>query len=247
MNFPDFMGLAFVGLFLGLMLGSAFYYRNRPAPFVRQIPAFGRVRRAIGLAVEAGSRLHLSLGRGNLISTRSAVAFVGLSILDRIARSAAASDRPPVATSGESTLAILSQDTLHDASKFMGADYDPLRGQLTGLTPFSYAAGAASLIHDEATGASLLLGSFGSEVALITEAGDRTESLTLAGTDNLTGQAVLYATAQEPLIGEETYAGGAYMGAGGMHQASLIAQDIFRWVIILALLVGAVLKLVGVL
>jgi hypothetical protein len=96
-------------------------------------------------------------------------------------------------------------------------------------------------------GANLLIGSFGSEVALITEASDRSESLTLAGTDNLTGQAVLYATAQEPLIGEDTYAGGAYMGAGGMHQASLTAQDILRWVIILALLIGAVLKLVGVL
>jgi hypothetical protein len=115
------------------------------------------------------------------------------------------------------------------------------------LTPFAYAAGAVALIHDEEMGANLLLGSFGDEVALITEAGDRSESLTLAGTDNLAGQAVLFATAQEPLIGEETYAGGAYMGAGGMHNASLVAQDILRWVIILALLVGAALKLAGVL
>ena len=182
-----------------------------------------------------------------MISPRSAVAFVGLSVLGRIARSTVASDRPPVATCGESTLTILSQETLHGASNFMGADYDPLHGQLTGLTAYAYAVGATSLVHDEGMGANLLLGSFGTEVALIAEAGDRTDSLTLAGTDNLTGQAVLYATAQEPLIGEETYAGGAYLGVGGMHQASLIAQDILRWVIILALLVGAVLKLVGVL
>lgn len=247
MNIPDLLAPAFVVLFLGLMLGSAFYYRKRPARSVREIQAFGRLRQAIGLAVESGSRLHFSLGRGNILSPRSAVAFVGLSILDRIAHSTAASDRPPVATSGDSTLAILSQETLHGASKFMGADYDPLLGQLTGLTPYSYAAGAASLIHDKAIGANLLLGSFGNEVALITEAGDRTKGLTLAGTDNLSGQAVLYATAQEPLIGEETYAGGAYLGAGGMHSASLIAQDILRWVIILALVVGAVLKLAGVL
>lgn len=247
MNLPDQWGLAFVGLFLSLMLFSAFYWRKRPARSVREIPAFGRLRRAIGLAVEAGNRLHLSLGRGNLISTHSAVAFVGLTILDRIARSTAASDRPPIATSGESMLAILSQETLNSASKFMGADYNPLRGQLTGITPYAFAAGTASLIHDEEMGANLLIGSFGNEVALITEASDRSESLTLAGTDNLTGQAVLYATAQEPLIGEDTYAGGAYMGAGGMHQASLTAQDILRWVIILALLVGAALKLVGVL
>jgi hypothetical protein len=246
-NLFDLLGLAFVGIFLGLMLASAFYWRKHPTWSGREIPAFGRLRRAIGLAVEAGNRLHISLGRGDLISTHSAVGFVGLSILDRISRSTAASDRPPVATSGESMLAVLSQDTLHGASKFMGADYDPLRGQLTGLTPYAYAAGTAALIHDEEMGANLLIGSFGSEVALITEASDRSEGLTLAGTDNLTGQAVLYATAQEPLIGEDTYAGGAYMGAGGMHQASLTAQDVLRWIIILALLVGAVLKLAGVL
>lgn len=247
MSNSDLLGLAFVGLFFGLILVSALYWRNRPARSVREIPAFGRLRRAIGLAVEAGNRLHLSLGRGDLISTHSAVAFVGLSVLDRIARSTVSSDRPPVATSGESMLAVLSQETLRSATKFMGADFDPSRGQLTGLTPFAYAAGSVALIHGEEIGANLLLGSFGDEVALITEAGDRSESLTLAGTDNLAGQAVLFATAQEPLIGEETYAGGAYMGAGGMHLASLVAQDILRWVIILALLVGAALKLVGVL
>jgi hypothetical protein len=246
MSYSDLLGLAFVGLFFGLILVSALYWRNRPARSVREIPAFGRLRRAIGLAVEAGNRLHLSLGRGDLISTHSAVAFVGLSVLDRIARSTVSSDRPPVATSGESMLAVLSQETLRSATKFMGADFDPSRGQLT-AAPFAYAAGSVALIHDEEIGANLLLGSFGDEVALITEAGDRSESLTLAGTDNLAGQAVLFATAQEPLIGEETYAGGAYMGAGGMHLASLVAQDILRWVIILALLVGAALKLVGVL
>jgi hypothetical protein len=243
----DLLGLAFIGLFFGLMLTAAAYWRNRPARSVREIQAFGRLRHAIGLAVEAGNRLHLSLGRGDLISTHSSVAFVGLSVLDRIARSTVASDRPPVSTSGESMLAVLSQETLRSTTKFMGADFDSSNGQLTGLTPFAYAAGTVALIHDEEIGANLLFGSFGDEVALITEAGDRSEGLTLAGTDNLAGQAVLFATAQEPLIGEETYAGGAYMGAGGTHSASLVAQDILRWVIIIALLVGAALKLVGVL
>ena len=69
----------------------------------------------------------------------------------------------------------------------------------------------------------------------------------MVGTDDVSGQAVLYATAQEALIGEETFAGGAYLGAGPMHIASLRVQDIFRWVLILAMLVGALLKLVGIL
>jgi hypothetical protein len=58
---------------------------------------------------------------------------------------------------------------------------------------------------------------------------------------------VLYVTAQEPLIGEELYAGGAYIQAGPLHLASVRAQDIMRWVLVAGILVGAVLKLAGVL
>jgi hypothetical protein len=122
-----------------------------------------------------------------------------------------------------------------------------MRGRITGLTPFSYAAGTLSFVEEEEIGANLLIGSYGNEVALITNAAERKEGMTLGGTDNLTGQAVLFATAQEPLIGEETYAGGAYLGTGRMHTSSLYAQDILRWMLIGLILIGAILKLIGVL
>jgi hypothetical protein len=241
------MGLIFVLVFFGLILAAAVILRQREGRKLREIPAFDRLQRAIGLAVEAGNRLHISLGRGQLLSTQSAIGYVGLSILDRIARSTSISDRPPVTSSGEGSLGILSQDTQREAAKYLGVQADPTRGRITGLTPYSYAAGTLSFIQEEDIGANLLVGSFGNEVALITDAAERSESMTLGGTDNLTGQAVLFAAAKEPLIGEETYAGGAYLGAGPMHLASLYAQDILRWIIIGLILIGAILKLFGVL
>jgi hypothetical protein len=48
------------------------------------------------------------------------------------------------------------------------------------------------------------------------------------------------------LIGEELFAAGAYVGAGATHEASLQVQDILRWLVILAILGGALLKLAGV-
>jgi hypothetical protein len=244
-NSYGLLGLIFVLVFLGLMITSAVLLRQREGLILREISAFARLQRAIGLAVEAGSRLHISLGRGQLISTQSAIGYVGLSILDRIARSTSISDRPPVATSGEGTLGILSQDTQRGAAKTLGVEFDPMRGRITGLSPYSYSAGTLSLIEEEDVGANMLIGSFGSEVGLITEAAERSESMTLGGTDNLSGQAVLFASAQEPLIGEETYAGGAYLGVGPMHIASLYAQDILRWVLIGLIVIGAILKLLG--
>jgi hypothetical protein len=49
------------------------------------------------------------------------------------------------------------------------------------------------------------------------------------------------------LIGEELYAAGAYIRAGSMHTASLHAQDVLRWLLVLSILAGVVLKLAGLL
>ena len=146
------------------------------------------------------------------------------------------------------TLAILSQDTLHSAAKLSErAAFDPAGGRLTGLTPFSYAAGAIPVIRDETVSANVLMGNFGAEVALMNDAAERENTFVLAGSDNLTAQAVIYASAQEPLIGEEVYAAGAYIESGQLHFASLAVQDILRWLIIIAILVGTTLTLAGVL
>jgi hypothetical protein len=243
------VGLVFVLFFFGLMVIFATAGRRKPGRFLREIPAFARLGRAIGLAVEAGQRLHISLGSGQLNGLQGASALVGLSVLERIAHIASISDRPPIASSGDGTLAILSQDTLRSTSQNLDLDsqFEPTSGQLTGITPFSYAVGAAALIYDQQVSASVLAGHFGSEVALITDAGERSGGLSLAGSDSIPGQAVLFATAQEPLIGEELFAAGAYVQAGAMHVASVRAQDFFRWLVIVAILLGAALKLAGVL
>ena len=244
----DFPALVIVIVFAGLMIIFAAAGRQYPGRNLREIHAFTRLRRAVGLAVEAGTRLHISLGRGGIIGPESGPALAGFSILERITRAASISDRPPVATSGESVLSFLSQDTLRGTYRAMGVEheYKPESAQLTGLTPLSYAAGAMPVIRDGQVSANVLAGHFGSEVALLIDAGERAGSITIAGTDSLPGQAVLFAAAHEPLIGEELFAGGAYLGAGALHLASLRTLDVFRWTLIIVILVGALARFVGI-
>ena len=247
MNVNGIAGLIFVLLFVILMLVFMVMERRQAGAPLRVITAFERLRRAIGLAVEDGSRLHLSLGRGSLIGPESAPALVGLSLLERITRTASMGDKRPVVTSGDSTLATLSRDSLKQSFEAIDEQehYDPVSGQLLGLTPFSYAAGAMMLIEEEKVSANLISGSFGSEVALLADAGERAGAITIAGTDTLTGQAVLYAAAQEPLIGEEVFAGGAYLLPEPIHVASLRVEDILRWGIVVLILLGALLTFSG--
>lgn len=245
----NYLGLAFILLCLGLTLFFIYYNRKLSPLDLRDIPAFRHFRREVNLAVEAGKRLHVSLGRGSINDLQGGAAFIGLTVLDRCAREASNSDRPPVTTSGDGVLTILSQDTLQSTYRSLASEqrYDPTNARLTGLTPMSYAAGAMPTIHDEHINANFFVGHIGSEVALLTEASERSQSLSVAGTDSIPAQAVLYATADEPLLGEELYAAGVYLGAGPAHLASLRMQDIIRWVLVAAIVLGAILKLSGIL
>jgi hypothetical protein len=152
-----------------------------------------------------------------------------------------------VVTSGDASLAILAQDTLQSGYRAAAAEeqYRPSTGRLTGLTPFSYAAGTVPITRDESVSTNVFLGDFGAESALMVESAERENTSVIAASDNLSAQSVFYATSQDPLIGEELFAAGAYVGAGAAHEASLIVQDILRWLVIVAILIGSLLKLVG--
>ncbi len=79
----------------------------------------------------------------------------------------------------------------------------------------------------------------------MTWAAEREAGFSLGGSDDLAAQAILYASAREPLVGEELYAGGAYLDAGPAHTASLRAQDFIRLGIVVVIVAGAILKFFG--
>jgi len=240
------LALAFIALFFFLIAGYALYLRVRQTRRrMRNIAAFSALIKAIGLSVESGTRLHVSLGSSDLSGGQGAAGLAGLNVLERAARAASISDLPPVVSSGDGSLAVLSQDILSAAYKELESSYlyDPTLGRLTGPTPFSYAAGSIPLILDEQVSTTILAGRFGPEAALITEAAERTGGFTLAGSDSVSIQAMLYAASQEPLIGEELFAAGAYLRSGIFHDASLWAQDVMRWAIALAILGLSILNL----
>jgi hypothetical protein len=239
--------LGIIGVSTVLLLAITLWKRKSPSK-LREIPALTRLYRAIGLSVEDGTRLHISLGHGGLLDARAGSALAGLAILRGIAEKTSVSDRPAVATAGNASLGLLTQDTLQAGYQAAGAEelYTPTTGRVTGLSPFGYAAGAMHITQNENVSANIMIGHFGPEVALLAEASDRENVIVIGASDDLAGQSVLFASSQDALIGEELFAAGAYIGTGASHAASLTVQDILRWIIILALLVGSFFKLAGV-
>ncbi|HEY4693045.1 MAG TPA: DUF6754 domain-containing protein [Bellilinea sp.] len=243
------LGLGVVFLAIGLIVILHMLGRDRDKPAFRKIAAFDALKNSIGLAVENGSRIHITLGKSSLTQSTNASALAGLSTLDRIAQISSISDKPPIATSGDGGLTLLSQDTLRSAYRSVHAPelYDPGRGRLAGITPMSYIAGTLHVTTHEEVSAHVMIGNFGPEIALVAEAADLAGAFSLAASDSLPAQAALYAVADNPVIGEELFAAPAYLGGSRSHSASLQAQDILRWGVIVVLVGGALLKAMGIL
>ncbi|MCX8062413.1 MAG: hypothetical protein N3D16_07515 [Anaerolineales bacterium] len=232
---------------LGILVVTLTITQTRNPYTLREMPAFQRLRRAIGLAVEDGKRMHVSLGRGIILSENFGSALIGLGALKRLTNVALISDRPPIATCGEGSLMILAQNSLRTASRQLGLAPEnlPQKALLSGTTPFSYAIGSQMELRDQRVAVDLLIGHFGSEAALISDASHQQGNLSIAGSDDLSAQAIFAAGATYPLLGEEVFAAVAYMDGEPIQRASLQAQDLARWIVIGFLLIASVVKLVG--
>lgn len=249
MSFVDVAGLVIILVTAGALISYQIRIAREGHPDFRTIAAFSRLKKAVGLAVEDGSRIHITLGTSSLTEPTNASALAGLAALERIGHYAGVSDEPPLTTSGDGGLALLSQDTMKSVYRGINASemYDSSRAYMSGATPMSYIAGTLPVITDEGVSTHVIIGNFGPEVALLTEAANAEGAFNLAGSDSLSAQAALFASAEEPLIGEELFAAPAMLEASPAHSASLKTQDLLRWGVIILLLAGAVLKLVGIL
>jgi hypothetical protein len=241
------LGIGFIAFAFILIIVFSIRYRKLPAQTLREIAAFQELNKTIDLSVEDGTRLQISLGSRGILGSQSASVFAGLTLLREIARIAADSDQPPIATSGEGLQNILAHDVLRNTYKELGLtdEYHHRLARVTGLSPFSYGAGTMHLILDNFSSSSALLGSFSAEAGLITAATQRRSAFTLGATEGLLGQSILFASTDQPLIGEELFAIGAYLDSGPAHSASLRTQDLLRWLLILSIIALALARLVG--
>src|SRR5512143_4338364 len=244
----NLVGLALIVLAAILLVGLSTLYR-KSLPKWRAIPALTRLYRAIGLSVEDGTRLLVSLGNSSLLTGNAGAPLAGLGLLRHLTERTSLSDRPPVAVAGDTPLALLAQDTLEAGYQGAGAVeyYQPTTGRVAGLTPFSAAAGTIPILSDESVSAAVFMGHYGVEAGLLADAAERENALAVGASDDLAGQAVWYASAPETLIGEELFAASAYIGGTPAQTASLTVQDVLRWIIILALILGVAAKLIGLL
>lgn len=241
--------LGFIVLILFVALGTIAYFLEDRFPLAeRPIRAFERMRDAIGRSIESGERVHISLGTGPVAGVEAGPGLAGLALLARLVAITRISDLPTIASTGDGALMLLAQASMRAASRSGPASIipDEERGRMIAATPFSYAAAIAPLVETEGVSSHFLFGRFRQEAALVALFGGQKGATVIGGTDDVLGQALLFATADYPAIGEEFYAAPAYLGGERAQRAGLRAEDSVRMLLIIAILIGTILKTLGV-
>jgi len=216
---------------------------------LRPMPALKSLEESTGQAIESASRMHITLGRASLTSPAAPSSVAATVIMDRLAREGCASDLPPVVTVGDGTLLLIAQGRLRKAFQEAGRlqEYGPIQVQFVanGGDPYAYAAGVATIFHQNRLSGNVLAGHFGAEAGIIAENANRAHIGQIFGSDDPVALAVGSATADEMLIGEELLGVGAYLARSLDRLAALQTQDLLRLFLSIAILGIAIYHLIA--
>jgi hypothetical protein len=220
--------------------------KDTQAP-VRELAAFRDLQKELGRATESGRPIHFALGSGALGSGDTVTSLAGLQVLEGLVDAAVSYDVPPIVTVGDPTLLPLAQDVLRRAyeRRQIIELYDPSQVRFVAPSSLAYAAGAVPAGVREDVNAVVIVGAFGSEVSLISDASGWQGTPQLAAADRPQAIGALYPAVDRLAVGEELYAIGAQLTGEGKFLTSLMAEDILRFVLVLVILGAAVVALIG--
>lgn len=236
--------LIFSGLVLIVLM---LVHRKGKPPRVRSLAAFQDIQDEIGRAAEQGKPIHIALGDGGLHEKDALTSLAGLQVVEGVVDIAVAYRVPPIITVGHPTLLPLAQDILrraHERHQMMEL-YDPSCVRFVAPSAMAYAGGAAYTLAAEDLTANVMVGAFEAEASLIADVGARFDLTQLAGAATLPAIGALYPATDRLAIGEELFAAGAQLSRERPQLAGLIAQDVIRMVIALAILGTALAAFVG--
>jgi hypothetical protein len=214
---------------------------------LRELPAFKDLRRELGRAVESGKPIHFALGSGALGSGDTITSLAALQVLEGLVDTAASYDAPPIITVGDPTLLPLAQDVLRRAyeRRQITELYDPGQVRFVAPSSLAYAAGALPAGAPEDVTVTVTVGAFGSEASLIADGSSRRGTPQLTAVDAPQAIGALYPAIDRLAVGEDLYAIGAQVTEEEKYVISLMAEDVLRFVLVLAILGAAALALIG--
>jgi len=238
-------------LFFVLFLATAVYYMSRAktgkVPSVRRIPGLDAIDEAVGRATELGKPVFYIPGRTEINTAGASQNIAGLEVLGHVAKVTARYDtdiRVGIAAANVYPVAeaIVQQSYLAEGK----ADrVKPEMVQFLSAEQFAFAAACLSIMNTEKTASVIMIGEFQAESMMLAEGAAQVGAVTIAGTSRTAQIPFFVAACDYTLVGEEIFAGGAYLSQDPVRMANLAAQDIGKVFSFILIIVGSLLMTFG--
>lgn len=236
-------------LVIVFFLGQLFFVRKaieQGGGFLRRVPGLDAIDEIVGRATEMGKAVHLSPGVSSEFGSNSGPIIAALAIFGHVA--SVCSDK------GVRVLASISDAGAYAAIDEVIRTSFQASGAIENYRPEDiqfYAYGQAMLTGVFGTmmrrkpAGNFLIGTFGWDAVVQGELGATVGSMQLGGTDSFANLAMLVATCDYVLIGEEILAAGAYISKEPQGIGALQGQDFAKGIAIILIIVGSILWLAG--
>lgn len=223
--------------------------RRRGRLPMRRLSAVDNIPIESAASVETANPLLISFGNVAPGTGSTMLALASADIGAYAAQSAAYSTAKPIVTTSNTVAVPLATNTLQRAYAMrdrlsffepVQARWYPDNGQA-----LLFAAAMTAVETDDRAGANVLVGRFGAELALIAHAAKRGNRHVIAGSDQLDGQAVAYAMADDALIGEEIFAVPGYLSPQPYLAHRNITIDIARGLLVAVIVVLTIVAILN--
>jgi hypothetical protein len=234
-NHPNWFVTTLLLVLTALILGFIASARRRTL-FIRRIPGLSAVEEAVGRAVEMGRPITFSLGLGSL----NIITLQALAVAIYVTRLAIRYGSQVIITMTDAQVYAVTDEAVREAYAAEGRpeayNIDDVR--FLSDQQFAYASAMVGLINRERAASNFMFGQFYAESLILAEAGYGVGAIQVAGTPSTTQIPFFIATCDYTIIGDEFYAGSAYLTREPVLLGSLIGQDFGKILLLTLILIG---------
>ncbi|MBN1424683.1 hypothetical protein JXA88_09005 [Candidatus Fermentibacteria bacterium] len=234
-----------VVVFTGLLLWFTYHARSGRRMFIRRIAGLEAVEEAVGRATEMGKPIMYIPG----ISSMDDVATIAsIQILAQVAKKAGEYGTRLMVPNRDPIVMAVAQEIVKESYNQIGRpdlyNHDDI--YYVTYSQFGYAAAVSGIMLRERPATNFLLGMFYAESLILSETGNTTGAIQIAGTDSDAQLPFFITSCDYTLIGEELYAASVYLSREPMLLGSLKAQDYAKALLLALTAIGVVLSIAGI-
>jgi hypothetical protein len=235
--------LAFILFTVAIYYYIAAIKRGTPYP-LRRITALEAIKEAVGRATELGRPVFFSAGVGDVVGAEGMQVLAGLDILSYAAEMCAEYNVRIISTVSKENVQAVTEEVVRSAYARAGRPdaYQPEMVQFLSPTQMAYTAASIGIMRRERIAASILVGPFFGEALIMAEAAAELGAIGIAGTARMSQLPLFVAACDYTLIGEEMFAGSAYLSGDPVSVGNLAVQDIAKMVAAILVLLGSLLQ-----